>query len=93
MFIVDHHCFSFLWQVFGAQAVGENGVVERINTIAMALQKEATVDDLAESELCYSPQVSERENNQTCTSVDLLCLVFLGWLGQRHCKYGGLPGE
>lgn len=40
----------------GAQAVGEDGVDKRISAFAMALQMGATIDDLAESELCYAPQ-------------------------------------
>jgi NADPH-dependent 2,4-dienoyl-CoA reductase/sulfur reductase-like enzyme/rhodanese-related sulfurtransferase len=43
-------------RVLGAQAVGEAGVERRIDTIAMAIQMRATVDDLAEAELCYAPQ-------------------------------------
>lgn len=43
-------------RVLGAQAVGQNGVERRIDVIAMAIQKGATVLDLEESELCYAPQ-------------------------------------
>lgn len=43
-------------RVLGAQAVGEEGVEKRIDVIAMAIQKKATVYDLEESELCYAPQ-------------------------------------
>ena len=42
--------------VQGAQAVGEQGVVRRIDVIAQAIQMKATVFDLEESELCYAPQ-------------------------------------
>ena len=42
--------------VLGAQAVGEAGVARRIDVIAMAIQKGATVFDLEEAELCYAPQ-------------------------------------
>ena len=42
--------------VLGAQAVGEEGVERRIDTIAMAIQMGATVFDLEEAELCYAPQ-------------------------------------
>lgn len=42
--------------VLGAQAVGEAGVERRIDVIAMAIQKGATVFDLEEAELCYAPQ-------------------------------------
>ena len=43
-------------KVLGAQAVGEEGVDKRIDVIAMAIQKGATVYDLEEAELCYAPQ-------------------------------------
>lgn len=43
-------------RILGAQAVGLEGVEKRIDVIAMAIQKGATVYDLAEAELCYAPQ-------------------------------------
>lgn len=43
-------------RLLGAQAVGEDGVDKRIDAIAMAIQKEGTVYDLEEAELCYAPQ-------------------------------------
>lgn len=43
-------------KVLGAQAVGKMGVDKFIDTIALALQMNATVDDLAEAELAYAPQ-------------------------------------
>jgi NADPH-dependent 2,4-dienoyl-CoA reductase/sulfur reductase-like enzyme/rhodanese-related sulfurtransferase len=43
-------------QILGAQAVGARGVAKRIDVISMAIQKQATVFDLEESELCYAPQ-------------------------------------
>jgi NADPH-dependent 2,4-dienoyl-CoA reductase/sulfur reductase-like enzyme/rhodanese-related sulfurtransferase len=43
-------------KVLGAQAVGEEGVEKRIDVIATAIQKGATVFDLEEAELCYAPQ-------------------------------------
>jgi NADPH-dependent 2,4-dienoyl-CoA reductase/sulfur reductase-like enzyme/rhodanese-related sulfurtransferase len=43
-------------RVIGAQAVGAGGVEKRIDVISMAIQKEATVFDLEEAELCYAPQ-------------------------------------
>jgi NADPH-dependent 2,4-dienoyl-CoA reductase/sulfur reductase-like enzyme len=41
--------------ILGAQAVGEEGIDRRIDVIAMAIQKKATVYDLEEAELCYAP--------------------------------------
>lgn len=43
-------------RVLGAQAIGLAGVEKRIDVIAMAIQKNATVFDLEETELCYAPQ-------------------------------------
>lgn len=43
-------------RLVGAQAVGRAGVEKRIDVIAMAIQKEGTVFDLEEAELCYAPQ-------------------------------------
>jgi NADPH-dependent 2,4-dienoyl-CoA reductase/sulfur reductase-like enzyme/rhodanese-related sulfurtransferase len=43
-------------RILGAQGVGEDGVDRRIDVIAMAIQKEGTVYDLEEAELCYAPQ-------------------------------------
>ena len=43
-------------RLLGAQVVGREGVAERINVLALALQKQATVFDLEEAELAYAPQ-------------------------------------
>jgi NADPH-dependent 2,4-dienoyl-CoA reductase/sulfur reductase-like enzyme/rhodanese-related sulfurtransferase len=43
-------------RILGAQAVGEEGVEKRMDVIALAIQKRATVFDLEEAELCYAPQ-------------------------------------
>ncbi|MCS7316181.1 MAG: rhodanese-like domain-containing protein, partial [Bryobacteraceae bacterium] len=42
--------------ILGAQAVGQEGVDKRMDVIAMAMAKRATVFDLEEAELCYAPQ-------------------------------------
>ncbi len=42
--------------MLGAQAVGRAGVEKRIDVIALAIQKGATVFDLEEADLCYAPQ-------------------------------------
>ncbi len=42
--------------IYGAQAIGEAGVARRIDVISMAIQKQGTVFDLEEAELCYAPQ-------------------------------------
>ncbi len=43
-------------KLFGAQAVGMNGVDKRISALAVAIQLGATIYDLEEAELCYAPQ-------------------------------------
>ncbi len=43
-------------RLLGAQAVGEETVDKRIDVLAMAIQMGATVFDLEQGELCYSPQ-------------------------------------
>jgi rhodanese-related sulfurtransferase len=43
-------------KLLGAQALGMDGVDKRISALALALQMGATIYDLEESELCYSPQ-------------------------------------
>ena len=42
-------------RLLGAQALGEDGVDKRISELALAIQLGATVYDLEEVELCYSP--------------------------------------
>jgi NADPH-dependent 2,4-dienoyl-CoA reductase/sulfur reductase-like enzyme/rhodanese-related sulfurtransferase len=42
-------------RLLGAQAVGEDGVDKRVSDLALAIQLGATVYDLEEAELCYSP--------------------------------------
>ena len=43
-------------KILGVQAFGQEGVARRVDVIAMAIQLNATVFDLEESELCYAPQ-------------------------------------
>ena len=43
-------------RILGVQAVGAAGVERRVDVLSMAMQKEATVFDLEEAELCYAPQ-------------------------------------
>jgi NADPH-dependent 2,4-dienoyl-CoA reductase/sulfur reductase-like enzyme/rhodanese-related sulfurtransferase len=43
-------------RILGAQAVGGAGVERRIDVIAAMMQRNATVQDLEEAELCYAPQ-------------------------------------
>lgn len=43
-------------KILGAQAIGTEGVEKRIDVISMAIQKNGTVFDLEQAELCYAPQ-------------------------------------
>ncbi len=43
-------------RLLGAQAVGGAGVDKRIDVISALIQKQGTVYDLEEAELCYAPQ-------------------------------------
>ncbi len=45
--------------VLGAQIIGYEGVKERIDAIAIALQKRASVEDLAKADTCYMPAVAQ----------------------------------
>lgn len=49
-------------QIYGAQAVGTDGVEKRIDVIATAMQGNMTVEDLAELELCYAPPVGSAKD-------------------------------
>lgn len=48
--------------IYGAQAVGEDGVEKRIDVIATAMQGQMKVEDLAELELCYAPPVGSAKD-------------------------------
>lgn len=48
--------------IYGAQAVGEDGVEKRIDVIATAMQGHLTVEDLADLELCYAPPVGSAKD-------------------------------
>jgi Pyruvate/2-oxoglutarate dehydrogenase complex, dihydrolipoamide dehydrogenase (E3) component, and related enzymes len=48
--------------VYGASAVGEDGVEKRIDIISTAIQGNMTVHDLADLELCYAPPVGSAKD-------------------------------
>ena len=62
--------------ILGAQAVGLAGVDKRIDVIAMAIQKSATVYDLEEAELCYAPQFGSAKDP----------LNFAGMIAANHLR-------
>jgi len=43
-------------KILGVQAAGEKGVEKRIDVISAFIQKNGTIFDLEEAELCYAPQ-------------------------------------
>jgi rhodanese-related sulfurtransferase len=49
-------------KLFGAQAIGQDGVEKRMDVIATAIQGNMTVADLAELELCYAPPVGSAKD-------------------------------
>ncbi len=49
-------------KIFGAQAVGKNGVEKRIDVIATAIKGNLTVEDLTEIELAYAPPFSSAKD-------------------------------
>jgi rhodanese-related sulfurtransferase len=49
-------------KIFGAQAVGQDGIEKRIDVIATAMQGNMTVQDLADLELCYAPPVGSAKD-------------------------------
>lgn len=77
-------------KLLGAQAVGEADVARRIDVIAAFVQTGGTVRDLAEAELCYSPQFGAAKDpvnfaGMVATNVvDGDMPVF---------EWGGLPGD
>jgi NADPH-dependent 2,4-dienoyl-CoA reductase/sulfur reductase-like enzyme/rhodanese-related sulfurtransferase len=48
--------------IYGASAVGEDGVEKRIDIISTAIQGNMTVHDLADLELCYAPPVGSAKD-------------------------------
>ena len=49
-------------KIYGAQAVGLDGIDKRIDVIATAMQGGLLVQDLAELELCYAPPVGSAKD-------------------------------
>lgn len=49
-------------KIFGAQALGKEGVEKRIDVIATAIKGNLTIEDLAELELCYAPPFSSAKD-------------------------------
>lgn len=66
-------------RVLGAQAIGEGNVTRRIDVIATAILMGATLEDLKELELCYSPVYGTAKD-----VVNMAALVGLNLLSGRY---------
>lgn len=49
-------------EIFGAQAIGYEGVEKRIDVIASIMRQRGTVQDMLDSELCYAPPYSSAKD-------------------------------
>jgi len=54
--------FSPQGKIFGAQAIGKEGVEKRIDVISSLIRANATIQDLIDSELCYAPPYSSAKD-------------------------------
>ena len=82
-------------QIWGAQAVGEEGVEKRIDVISTAMQGNLTVEDLADLELCYSPPVGSAKDpvniaGMAATNVLEGLVEQVDWKELKHAA--SLPG-
>ncbi|KXB04148.1 hypothetical protein AKJ47_00420 [candidate division MSBL1 archaeon SCGC-AAA261G05] len=46
-------------KIIGGQIIGTEGASERANLLALAIQKETTIEELAKSDYCYSPPIND----------------------------------
>ncbi|MBR4570150.1 MAG: DsrE/DsrF/DrsH-like family protein [Candidatus Riflebacteria bacterium] len=49
-------------KIFGAQAVGQDGVEKRIDVISSIMRNDGDIQDLLDSELCYAPPFSSAKD-------------------------------
>lgn len=54
--------FSKEGKIYGAQAVGFDGVEKRIDVISSIMRNEGTIQDMLDSELCYAPPYSSAKD-------------------------------
>ncbi len=54
--------FNNAGKIFGAQAVGQEGVEKRIDVISSIMRNDGDVQDLLDSELCYAPPFSSAKD-------------------------------
>ncbi|MDQ1330392.1 MAG: hypothetical protein QG578_655 [Thermodesulfobacteriota bacterium] len=76
-------------RILGAQAVGFEGVEKRIDVIAALIQKNGTVFDLEEAELCYAPQYGSAKDPVNMAGM-IAANVLKGYAFIRHWEE--LPG-
>jgi len=76
-------------RLLGAQALGEDNVDKRISALAVAIQMGATIYDLEEAELCYSPQFGSAKD-----PVNFAGMVAAGVLrGDMPIRHWNPPGR
>jgi NADH oxidase (H2O2-forming) len=46
-------------RVIGGQIIGKTPVAQRVNTLALAIGKGATIEELVQADFCYSPPVAD----------------------------------
>ncbi|MCK5578711.1 MAG: hypothetical protein KAI63_04220, partial [Planctomycetes bacterium] len=46
-------------RLIGAQLLGKTSIAPRINTLALAVEKGMTIEELTQSDFCYSPPVAD----------------------------------
>lgn len=67
-------------RILGLQAVGTADVARKVDVVSALIQKEGTVFDLEESELCYAPQFGAAKD----------ALNYAGFIAANHLR-GDLP--
>lgn len=77
-------------RVLGAQAVGFEGVEKRIDVISAIIQKNGTVFDLEETELCYAPQYGSAKDPVNMAGM-IAANVLKGYSHIKHWEE--LPGS
>jgi len=78
-------------RIVSAQAVGKSGVEKRIDVIAMAIQKQGTVFDLEEAELCYAPQFGSAKDALNHAGM-IAANILRGDLAPAHWEYAAGSG-
>lgn len=72
-------------RLLGAQAVGQGAADRRIDVIAATMAKGGTLEDLADTDLCYAPPFAAAK--------DAVHLAGLAGLNLLHCEYRQIPAS